>query len=178
MNVTVNTLNQYDWGVVDNSGLECLIDDDWADVEADNALGELGVGSTIGSVTGIFNYSYGSYKIQIRDIDDITDVQLEIEKDFLSQPFTFALYSNYPNPFNPETWLQFEVGAKTEVKLIIYDLLGRRVRSLVQRPYNPGRHIVNWDGRNDFGSLVSTGVYIYRFRAGDFLDHKKMILIR
>jgi hypothetical protein len=167
MNVTVDTLNQYDWSVVDNSGLECLIDNDWADIEADNALGELGVGSTIGSVTGIFNYSFGSYKIQIRDIDDITDVQLEIEKEFFSQPYTFALYSNYPNPFNPVTKFQFEVGAKTEVKLIIYDLLGRPVRSLVQRQYNPGRHIVNWNGRNDFGSLVSSGVYIYRFRAGD-----------
>ncbi|HJN68274.1 MAG TPA: hypothetical protein QF602_02375, partial [Candidatus Marinimicrobia bacterium] len=70
-NVTVNTLNPYDWGVTDNSGVECLIDDDWADSEAATFLGGLQAGSTIGSVAGIFNFSFGTYKIQIRNMDDI-----------------------------------------------------------------------------------------------------------
>ncbi|HIA30484.1 MAG TPA: hypothetical protein EYN82_02525, partial [Candidatus Marinimicrobia bacterium] len=70
-NVTVNTLNQYDWGVIDNSGVECLIDDDWADSEAATFLGGLQSGTTIGSVTGIFNFSFGTYKIQVRNMDDI-----------------------------------------------------------------------------------------------------------
>jgi PKD repeat protein len=63
-------LNPYDWGVTDNSGVECLIDDDWADSEAATFLGGLQVGSTLASITGIFNFSYGAYKIQIRNIDD------------------------------------------------------------------------------------------------------------
>ena len=177
-NVTVNNLNEFDWSVIDDFGDECLIDNDWADSDANVFFGGLQQGTMIESVTGIFNFSFGTYKIQVRNMDDIIEGQVGIDEDFITQPYTFALYSNYPNPFNPETRLRFEVGAHTDVKLIIYDLLGRQVRSLVEGSYTPGRHVVNWDGRDDFGSLVSTGIYIYRFRAGDFVDHKKMILIR
>ena len=95
-NVTVNTLNPYDWGVTDNSGVECLIDDDWADSEAATFLGGLQVGSTLESVTGIFNFSFGTYKIQIRSINDITEGQAGIDEDFSPHPYIFALHSNYP----------------------------------------------------------------------------------
>ena len=70
-NITVNSLNPYDWSVIDNSGVECLIDDDWADSEAATFLGGLQAGTTIGSVSGIFNFSFGTYKIQVRSMIDI-----------------------------------------------------------------------------------------------------------
>ena len=177
-NVTVNTLNPYDWGVTDNSGVECLIDDDWADSEAATFLGGLQVGSTLESVTGIFNFSFGTYKIQIRSINDITEGQAGIDEDFSPHPYIFALHSNYPNPFNPETHLRFEVGAQVDVKLAIYDVLGRIIRSFDKQEYTPGRHIINWDGKDNNGSYVSSGIYIYRMKAGDFVEHKKMMLIR
>jgi hypothetical protein len=177
-NVTVNDLNDYDWSVVDDSGVECLIDDDWADSEAATLLGSLQAGSTIGSITGIFNFSFGSYKIQVRNILDITDVQLDVDEVFITKPYTFTLHSNYPNPFNPETRLRFEVGAQIDVKLAVYDVLGRIIRSFDKQEYTPGRYTINWDGKDNNGSYVSSGIYIYRMKAGDFVDHKKMTLIR
>jgi predicted extracellular nuclease len=177
-NVTVNDLNDYDWSVVDDSGVECLIDDDWADSEAATLLGSLQAGSTIGSITGIFNFSFGSYKIQVRNILDITDLQLDVDEVFITKPYTFTLHSNYPNPFNPETRLRFEVGAQVDVKLSVYDVLGRIIRSFDKQEYTPGRYIINWDGKDNNGSYVSSGIYIYRMKAGDFVDHKKMTLIR
>jgi len=177
-NLTVNNVNDYDWSVVDDSGVECLIDDDWADSEAATFLGGLQVGSILASITGIFNFSFGTYKIQIRSIDDLTEGQAGIDEDFSPHPYTFALHSNYPNPFNPETRLRFEVGAQVATKLVVYDMLGRIVRSFDQKEYNPGRHIINWDGRDNRGQLVSSGIYIYRMKAGDYVDHKKMTLIR
>ena len=104
--------------------------------------------------------------------------QVGVDEEFSPHPYSFALHSNYPNPFNPETRLRFEVGAQAEIKLIIYDLLGRRIRSLVKKSYAPGRYIVNWNGRDDSGILASTGIYICQFKAGNFIDHNKMILVR
>ena len=65
-NVAVSAINAFDWGIVDASGVECLIDDDMATMEADNYLSTLEDGATLSQVTGVFNFSYGSYKIQIR----------------------------------------------------------------------------------------------------------------
>jgi len=175
-NVTVTALNQYDWSVTDASGVPCLIDDDMATMEADNFMSGFEVGTVLTSVTGIFNFSFGSYKIQIRDMDDLGE--LGVNNDIVTQPYHFALYPNYPNPFNPETRIRFELAEPVGVKLVIYDLLGRKVRLLTSGTLDAGQHIVNWDGRNDAGAPVSSGVYIYRIKAGDFLDQRKMILVR
>ncbi|HJN68629.1 MAG TPA: FlgD immunoglobulin-like domain containing protein, partial [Candidatus Marinimicrobia bacterium] len=93
-------------------------------------------------------------------------------------PFTYFVSQNYPNPFNPATRLQFEVGDQINVKLVIYDMLGRIVRTLEEKEYTPGRYTINWDGKDNSGNYVSSGIYIYRMKAGDFVGHKKMTLIR
>ncbi|MFQ6616146.1 MAG: FlgD immunoglobulin-like domain containing protein [Fidelibacterota bacterium] len=172
----VVSLNQYDWSVMDASGVSCLIDDDMATDEADAFLGTLEEGQRLEYVTGIFNFSFGTYKIQVRDLDDIGAVTAV--EDFTPQPFAFKLYPNFPNPFNPETRIRFEIPSRESVKLIIYDVRGYRVRTLVSDVFGAGHHVVNWDGRNDDGNLVSSGVYIYRIKAGEFLSHRKMTLIR
>ena len=175
-NVTVSAVNAYDWGIVDDSGVECLIDDDMATMAADNYLSTLENGSTLGQVTGIFNFSFGTYKIQVRDLADLG--QLGVDEDFESLPRRFALYDNFPNPFNPETRIRFEIANQENVQLIIYDMLGRKVRTLVNDNYNPGMYVINWDGMNDNRQPVSSGPYLYRIKAGEFIDHKKMILVR
>ena len=175
-NVTVSAVNAYDWGIVDDSGVECLIDDDMATMAADNYLSTLENGSTLGQVTGIFNFSYGTYKIQVRDEADLG--QLGVDEDFESFPRRFALYDNFPNPFNPETRIRFEIANQENVQLIIYDILGHKVRTLVNDNYNPGMYVINWDGMNDNRQPVSSGPYLYRIKAGEFIDHKKMILVR
>ena len=156
--------------------MECLIDDDMATMAADNYLSTLENGSTLGQVTGIFNFSFGTYKIQVRDLADLG--QLGVDEDFESLPRRFALYDNFPNPFNPETRIRFEIANQENVQLIIYDMLGRKVRTLVNDNYNPGMYVINWDGMNDNRQPVSSGPYLYRIKAGEFIDHKKMILVR
>jgi len=91
----------------------------------------------------------------------------------------FALHQNVPNPFNPTTTIGYDVGAGgAEVSLVVYDVAGRRVRTLVDRHHAPGAFRARWDGYNDQGSRVATGVYFYRLIAGSFVDTKKMVLLK
>jgi hypothetical protein len=94
-------------------------------------------------------------------------------------PARFALRQNYPNPFNPITAISFEVPAGgASVRLAIYDVTGRLVRTLVKGRIDPGVHTVRWDGRNERGVTVATGVYFYRMQAGSFTQTRKMVLLR
>ncbi len=93
-------------------------------------------------------------------------------------PTRFELSQNYPNPFNPETRIRFAVPGATHVRLLIYDILGRKVRSLVDRRIQPGTYEATWDGRDEWGNLLSSGLYFYDFRAGDFRQFRKMILMK
>lgn len=93
-------------------------------------------------------------------------------------PTEFALKANYPNPFNPETTLEFALPKTSQVILTIYNLTGQRVRELVHSEYPPGYQRVIWDGRDQFGNPVSSGVYIYTLKAGTFSKTRKMILMR
>jgi hypothetical protein len=162
--------------VVDESGVACLIDDDMADEAADAFLGTLEIGQSLSSVTGIFVFSFGTYKLEVRDMADLGEVGIGDNVDL--QPYTYKLYPNFPNPFNPETRIRFDIPESERVKVIIYDILGHHVRTLTNRDYDRGYHVLNWDGRNDAGALVSSGVYVCRIKAGEFIDHNKMTLVR
>ncbi|GAB4368694.1 MAG: hypothetical protein Kow0042_09970 [Calditrichia bacterium] len=93
-------------------------------------------------------------------------------------PFFFELDQNYPNPFNPVTRIHFSLASSEKVKLEIYNVLGQRVKTLVNQKMTAGKHSINWDGRNEAGKLMGSGVYFYRLKAGDFTKTKKMILIK
>ncbi len=90
----------------------------------------------------------------------------------------FVLHPNYPNPFNPETTLRYELPQKAEVRLVIYDVAGRFVRTLVSELQPAGSHMVTWDGRNAEGQELASGVYVARFSAGKFTDTVKMLLVK
>jgi hypothetical protein len=93
---------------------------------------------------------------------------------------TFAdeLRGNYPNPFGEETTIAYTLSGEREVKIEIYDVLGRRVRRLVGETQAAGLHRVRWDGENRYGTPVGSGVYFYRIKAGDFVETRKMVLVR
>jgi len=94
-------------------------------------------------------------------------------------PQFFALLPNYPNPFNPETSIDYELPTVSNVKLSIYNLQGQRVRTLVNRAQPAGRYQVTWDGTDDNGVQVASGVYFYRLTTGSgFVATRKMILLR
>ncbi|MFP4547820.1 MAG: T9SS type A sorting domain-containing protein [Fidelibacterota bacterium] len=93
-------------------------------------------------------------------------------------PQGYHLYQNYPNPFNPETRIQFQLPENQRVRINIYNLLGQRVKTLVNQPYSQGLHTVQWHGDNDFGKPVASGIYIYRLRSEKFTKSYKCILLR
>ena len=88
-----------------------------------------------------------------------------------------VLYENYPNPFNPSTTIKFGLQEERHTRLIIYNSLGQKVRTLIDQPQTAGVHAVRWDGKNDAGLHVSSGVYIYRLVAGNFIQTRRMILL-
>ena len=127
---------------------------------------------------GIFNYSFGTYKVQIRDAADL-GTTVGIDDDVKVNPYEYALHDNFPNPFNPETHIRFSLGGQENVKLVIYNIMGRQVRTLVNGDsFNSGFHVVNWDGTDNAGQKVASGMYIYRIKAGDFIADKKMLLVK
>ena len=96
----------------------------------------------------------------------------------ITPPESFELSQNYPNPFNPETKIRYQLPNSGEVVLKIFDILGREVKSLVNEKLEAGFHEVTWNGRNNSGRKVSSGVYYYQIRASEFKETKKMILMK
>ena len=182
-NVTVSLIDEYDIIITDNSGFEAILDDDmmYPFLELDDQdpfLGNLSIGQEISYVQGVFNFSFGTYKIQTRDADDI-GTTMGVNDDVAINPYEYALHNNFPNPFNPETQIRFSIGSSEMVKLTIYDMMGRQVRSLISGDsYGPGFHVVNWEGLNNKGEKVPSGMYIYRIKAGNFIADKKMVLVK
>lgn len=94
------------------------------------------------------------------------------------KPVSFVLEQNYPNPFNPTTTIDYAIPRSSDVKLKIYNMMGQEVRTLVSEKQSAGFHSIQWDGTNNSGNLVATGLYLYRIEAGDFMKIKKMMLIK
>jgi hypothetical protein len=109
----------------------------------------------------------------------------EVEEEISALPNKFELSQNYPNPFNPTTTIPFRVGSShfmvhspTRTSLIIYNILGQKVRTLVDEEKLPGNYNVIWDGKDYSGKEVASGIYFYQLRTKDFTDTKKMVLSR
>jgi hypothetical protein len=93
-------------------------------------------------------------------------------------PGQFRLAQNYPNPFNPSTEILFDLPTASHVRLNIFNILGQRVCTLVDETVTAGYHKVTWDGTNDAGSGVPSGIYFYKIDAGDFVQSKKMMMLK
>ena len=100
-----------------------------------------------------------------------------------SLPTVTKLLNNYPNPFNPETWIPFQLAEAQEVSITIYDLKGRKVRRL-DLGYRKAGYYLNrtnaayWDGRSDWGELIASGIYFYQIKAGNFSSQKRLIILK
>ena len=95
-----------------------------------------------------------------------------------SRPSGFSLSQNHPNPFNPTTSFKFSLTKSARVKIDILNILGQRVKTLVDEDMRPGAYLADWDGKDEDGNSVSSGVYFYRMQAGDFSDAKRMVLLK
>ncbi len=93
-------------------------------------------------------------------------------------PSDYELYQNYPNPFNPTTVIKYDLLKRYKVNLSVYNLLGKKIRTLVDGLHMPGCKSITWDGKDNNGSLVSSGVYVYRLKVGNNTQSRKMIFLR
>ncbi|MCG3157726.1 MAG: hypothetical protein DKINENOH_04362 [bacterium] len=97
---------------------------------------------------------------------------------YSNAPDKFVLSQNYPNPFNPQTRINYELPVSSLIDLVVLDLTGRLVSSLVYDYQSPGRYQIWWDGKSSTGKYLSSGIYFLRMKAGSFVAVKKMILVR
>ena len=134
-------------------------------------------------------FLYASMNIASMDVWDMTpsnngpftvtlDLSATLGIDESTLPDVFALYNNYPNPFNPVTNITYDIPEVSNVTLEIYNVMGQKVRTLVAGSHEPGRYRVLWNATNDFGEGLSSGMYIYKIQAGDFVNVKKLILMK
>jgi hypothetical protein len=100
------------------------------------------------------------------------------ESDLSNIPNSFELEQNFPNPFNPTTKIKFGLPTKSHVRLTVYNLLGQEIVTLVDEELSAGTHTTEWDGRDRSQTEVASGIYFYKLIAADFVDTKKMMLIK
>lgn len=101
-----------------------------------------------------------------------------IDKEPIEVPTDFSLAQNYPNPFNAETTISFDVSETVDARIDIFNILGQKINSFRWSTLEPGNYQHVWDGKNKLGKNVSSGLYIYRLKAGSFFKSKKMILLK
>jgi hypothetical protein len=114
-------------------------------------------------------YAVGENGIMLKT----TDGGIGIQNISSEVPSSFTLHQNYPNPFNPVTNIKFDIQKSSDVKIIISDVMGREITTLVNEQLKPGTYEVDWDASN-----YTSGVYFYKLYTGDFAETRKMILIK
>ncbi|HIA23485.1 MAG TPA: T9SS type A sorting domain-containing protein [Candidatus Marinimicrobia bacterium] len=107
-----------------------------------------------------------------------TYTQLSNEDEILPVFENVVLHPNFPNPFNPVTTLRYDLPEDSQVSIMIYDIMGRKVKTLVNKSQNAGFKATIWDATNDLGQPVSAGIYLYTIQAGDFRQTRKMVLLK
>lgn len=111
----------------------------------------------------------------LSDLEATTDVA---EEEEVKVPVSFSLSQNHPNPFNSETVIEYSLPKASHVKIAIYNILGQRVRALLDQKQPAGYKRVIWDGKNKEGKTVSSGIYFYRMETEEFVRSKKMLFLK
>ena len=134
------------------------------------ALKAIDEAGNIGPVSNLAATISGSveYDTTLTSVPDLKNVY----------PEKFELYQNYPNPFNSQTVIKYNIPEASNVLIEVYNILGQRIKTLINDFKNPGYYNVIWNARNNNGLTVSSGVYLYRIKAGEFSITKKLILMK
>ncbi|MCB2211265.1 T9SS type A sorting domain-containing protein [bacterium] len=181
--ITVGSINQYDVDFRDASNEVFLVDDDMVSPYNSGATVDPGVPAakdlydslqpamTSTSFTGVVTYSFGTWKIEVRDEFDFGT--LGVGEGVVEQPLSFNLAPVYPNPFNPSTTINFSVPWTGNVKVIVYNALGQKVTTLLNEQMTPGQHTLVWNAQN-----VSSGTYFLRLLSNREQKVQKMVLMK
>ncbi len=160
---------------------------DFIGFEVERSLDEIHfekVGSISGSEASQYtwsekNFIIGTYYYRLKLINvNGTYNYSEILQVNLGPPSEFNLSQNYPNPFNATTTIRYTLPKNGHVTIKIYDILGKEVRTLIDIPQEIGYHTIRWDGHDNSGTLIASGIYYYTLKAGDFVQTKKFILLK
>ncbi len=169
-NVTVTNedLGNGEWEIDDGSG-PCIV-------------GHLGdytyipvLDDFIYSIIGVSDYTYGAFKLEPRDDDDIDLIGVGVDDQVSASKI--QLY-NYPNPFNPSTTIYFTADQAENTELFIYNIKGQTIKTLIDKNIPAGEHSIIWNGKDDNGKPVASGIYFYRLKVGDFEKSRKMLLLK
>jgi glycosidase len=141
---------------------------------------------SLGSDLASFNVSlssYGSavYTISVQEemvVLPVIPPIVSVDDQAADIPDNYNLFQNYPNPFNPSTTIRYSIVEPGNVSIKIYDVLGREIKTLVNEVKTAGTYSSTWNGDNDFGNKVSSGIYLFRMEAGLFVETRKMILLK
>lgn len=174
-NHTVDTIGPHTWG----STPQMVADvQDWLDNPTSNfgwALSDAVFDSL--SVIRLTSRDHPSAQ-QRPSLTIFYSVPVGIFEDILLLPIDHKLNQNYPNPFNPTTTIEYSLSSRSHVMISIYNLLGQHVRTLVDEEKRLGSYSVIWDALNSAGRPVSSGIFLYRFQAGNYVESKKMTLLK
>ena len=158
----------YDVTVTPAGGSAVVLADDYGFRAALDTISTFSKQMVIG---GAFGGSSGDIIITNNSLTDINIADNGV-------PTQFALSQNYPNPFNPSTVINYAIPKVTDVKVAIFNSLGQRVNTLVNQKQGVGNYSVDWNGKDNYGHSVSSGVYFYQIKAGDFVQTRKMMLMK
>ena len=139
-------------------------------------------GDTLEFVRGYLLWSFGDFKIVPRDTNDVKRGGrfISVKEEGGIMPEEYVLSQNYPNPFNPQTEINYSLPVSGEVRLTVYNLLGQRVVTIVDEIQHAGNYRASWNGHDEFGKSVSSGIYLYNLNVdnGKFSETKKMLLLK
>lgn len=141
--------------------------------------------SFVANVSGILNLglndntfwdNYGYYVAYV--FRQPPPIVVNVASEFAPISEKFNLSQNYPNPFNPSTSINFEIPTSSHVRIEIYDINGQKIRDLINNFKEKGNYNVSWDGKDNYGNLVSTGSYFYQIQIDNSVQTKKMIMLK
>lgn len=137
--------------------------------------------STDTEMVGTPTYTSGGYFGDVLTVVDplsATPTGINENQPETQIPDHFDLLANYPNPFNPVTTIRYHLPVDIQTRIVIYDMMGRQIRTLVNRRIKAGRYAVQWNGQNDESVRVGTGNYIVKINAGEFSKSIKVLLVK
>jgi hypothetical protein len=136
-----------------------------------SSLGQSITGAQGGATQKVYTGFWNPWVVEMSPVE-------QEEEDLVQLPREFGLSQNYPNPFNPTTVIDYALPKACEVSIKVYNILGQEVRNLANERQEAGYKSTVWDGKDDQGQEVSSGIYFYRIVAGNFIKSKKMVLLK
>jgi len=177
-------ISSLDGDVVNTSGLFTIVDSpvNWINTNTSSGIISAGESENITLSISSANLEVGIYEAYIKIETDFGQILylpvcLEVISD-IPPVEKYKLYQNYPNPFNPFTRIRFDLPESAYVKLQIFNLKGQLIKTLIKEDINAGEQVAYWDGKNDNGKSVSSGIYFYKLKAGNYQKAKKMVLVK